>query len=115
MRTISTSAYFPQKENILAAESRAKPPAKGSKAKKAPTTSAMAQHNARAMAASMQNISLSSASASASAEADRTEKKREQPDTPSTLAKQKQKDGKPSRAKPGQPAKMKAAPSPMKE
>ena len=110
---ISTSDYFSQKEAILSAKSRAKPPPKGGKAKKTLTTSALAQHNAKAMAASMQKISLSVASASPLPEDERsTEKKRDKPDAPSTPAKQKQNDAKPSPAKPGQ---KKSSSSPMKE
>ena len=113
MRMISTSDYFSQKEAILSAKSRAKPPAKGGKAKKTLTTTALAQHNAKAMAISMQKISLSVASASPLPEDERsTEKKREKPDTPSTPAKQKQVVAKPSPAKPGQ---KKGSSSPMKE
>ena len=113
MRMISTSDYFSQKEAILSAKSRAKPPAKGGKAKKTLTTTALAQHNAKAMAISMQKISLSVASASPLPKDERsTEKKREKPDTPSTPAKQKQVVAKPSPAKPGQ---KKGLSSPMKE
>ena len=112
MRMVSTSDYFAQKETILATRTRAKPPAKGGKAKKALTTSALAQHNAKAMAASVQRIGLCSASVAASAEAER--KNRDEADAPSTQAR-KQKDVQASPKKRGQSANPKGAPSPMKE
>ena len=74
MRIVSTSDYFAQKETILVSRMQANPPAKGGKAKKALTTSALAQHNAKAMAASMQKASVCSNSVSGSAEAEKKEK-----------------------------------------